>query len=59
MSSLQLEMARARALRVPCPYCHAAPDDACRDRVSGVELVHQAAHLQRLNAASKVAEAEQ
>ncbi len=48
MSSLQLEMARARALRVLCPYCHAAPDDPCRDPRTGKVIEHQAAHLRRI-----------
>lgn len=51
MSSLQLEMDRARALRVLCPYCHAAPDDTCRDPRTGNAIEHQAAHLQRIRAA--------
>lgn len=55
MSSLQLEMARARALRVLCPYCHAAPDDPCRDPRTGKVIEHQAAHLRRLKAAEVAA----
>ncbi len=51
MSSLQLEMDRARALRVLCPYCHAAPDDPCRDPRTGKVIEHQAAHLRRIRIA--------
>ncbi len=56
MSSLQLEMDRARALRVLCPYCHAAPDDACRDPRTGKAIQHQAAHLQRIRTADAKAD---
>lgn len=51
MSNFQLLIDRAAAMTVPCRSCKAHPGEPCRNLVSGRELEHLPAHLERLTEA--------
>lgn len=46
--SLDFVLTRTAALETRCDYCHAAPDELCRDKRTGRIIEHQAAHYVRL-----------
>jgi hypothetical protein len=43
-------MQRARALTVVCPHCYQPAGEVCVIPKTGVELVYQPAHFQRIRA---------
>lgn len=46
--TIEFRNQREHAEQFPCPYCHAAPGETCRNSANGELLVNLPAHLTRL-----------